>query len=114
MSNHRHPGAKWTSGAGSGPAFGCQNVADHQNAIEFGLATKTEEAPCSEYQQRILRLTQSDPNSVRHLIEASLDVYYARALLDLPARAHQKARRQWDTWAFFRRSTEKPSSPSRV
>jgi hypothetical protein len=27
MSNHRHPGAKWTSGAGSGPAFGCQNVA---------------------------------------------------------------------------------------
>jgi hypothetical protein len=58
MSNHRHPGEMdlggrkrpglWLSKRGRSPR-------NHQNAIEFRLATKTEEASCSEYQQRIRR-----------------------------------------------------------
>jgi hypothetical protein len=101
MSNHRHPGAKWTSGAGSGPAFSCQNVAPRPVII------RTPSNLVLRPKQKKLRAvsissasTQSDPNSVRHLIEASLDVYYARALLTY-RRAHIKKRVDNGTLGHF-------------
>jgi hypothetical protein len=101
-------------GAGSGAAFGRQNVAahprDHQIAIELVLRAKQKKLRAEGIGGASAGSTQSDPNDrVHHLIEASLDVYYAQVLLDVSVRSHQTARR-WDTWAFFRRSTEKLSS----
>jgi hypothetical protein len=77
-------------GAGSGAAFGRQNVAarrsplDHQNGIKLVLRAKQNKLCAGGIGIDAIR----PKRPLCHVIEASLDLYYAQVLLDVSARAH--------------------------